>query len=75
MLNLQIIDVVCLLVGTWLIYQATAEAYSMASPPSGLSHEYIVHSATQSMSRASLVVQWLRIHLAMQGTPVQSLVH
>ena len=74
MLNLQIIDVVCLLAGTWLIYQATAEASSMASPPSGLSHESIFHSATQFMSRASLVVQWLRIHLAMQGTPVQSLV-
>ena len=25
-------------------------------------------------NRASLVVQWLRIHLAMQGTQVQSLV-
>ena len=25
------------------------------------------------MYQASLVVQWLRVHLAMQGTPVQSL--
>ena len=27
----------------------------------------------KEMERASLVVQWLRICLAMQGTPVQSL--
>ena len=72
MSNLQTIDVVSLLVGTWLIHQATTEASSMASPPSGHSHEYIFHSATQS--RASLGAQGLRIRLAMQGTPVQSLV-
>ena len=29
---------------------------------------------TENLKRASLVVQWLRIHLLMQGTQIRSLV-
>ena len=44
------------------------------SHSTGDSLEACVNSMLKIYSRASLVVQWLRVHLAMQGTLVRSLV-
>ncbi|KAJ8776418.1 hypothetical protein J1605_015533 [Eschrichtius robustus] len=42
--------------------------------PSRIQHRDLVKQATFSLTQTSLVVQWLRIRLPMQGTRVRSLV-